>query len=58
MYVLMNKQGHYWDGLDWTTDLAEAEHYATEEDSDRDAIDILQEYGVAAAAVEIDDEEG
>jgi len=57
MYVLMNKQGRYWDGLDWDTDLAEAERYATEEQADQDAIDILEEFGVASAAVEIDDDE-
>ncbi len=56
MYVLMNKQGWYWDGLGWDTDLAEAERYATEELADQEAYDILEDYGVAAHAEEIDEE--
>lgn len=58
MYVLMNKQGQYWDGLGWDTDIGEAERYATEEESDQEAFDILEEWGIAAHAVEVDVDDG
>jgi hypothetical protein len=57
MYVLMNTQGQYWDGLGWDTDIGEAERYPTEEASDEDAFTILEEWGVAAHAVETGDDE-
>lgn len=56
MYVLMNKLGQYWDGLDWDSNIGEAERYATEAESDQEAFDILEEWGIAAHALEIDDE--
>ncbi len=57
MYVLMNQYGQYWDGLDWDIDISQAERYDTEELSDEDAFDILEEWGIAAHAVEVDDDE-
>jgi hypothetical protein len=55
MYVLMNPQCQYWDGAGWDSAISEAVHYPTEEDSDEDALDILDEYGIAAHAVEVDE---
>ena len=56
MCVLMNHHGQYWDGLGWDSDITQAERYDTEEESDQEAFTILEEYGIAAHAVEADDE--
>lgn len=55
MYVLINKQCQFWNGTEWDSDIGEAERYNTEEESDEEAFTILEEWGIAAHAIDTDE---